>query len=254
MTDAPPRDFLRSPAADALTLVLFAAIGVGLGELFWLMPRATRLLAASLVALAGPLACAIERGRERPFSWPQALAAGAVAAATYALLAAWALGDDWSLPVGFGLVLVGGALLARAGARLDRGEAAWRAVVRAGPPDGGSPLADAIAARALPSPWRWLALPLDLPVRAALLAAIRLYQLTFSRLMPPACRFEPTCSRYGWDAVWRHGALRGTLLTALRLVRCSPLSSGGHDPVPPDPHAPGCPNHKVDSRRAEVSS
>ncbi|MCO5172027.1 MAG: membrane protein insertion efficiency factor YidD [Planctomycetes bacterium] len=51
--------------------------------------------------------------------------------------------------------------------------------------------------------------------------------------MPPACRFEPTCSRYGFEAVWRHGALKGSLLTGLRLLRCSPLGTGGLDPVPP---------------------
>ncbi|RMG10854.1 MAG: membrane protein insertion efficiency factor YidD [Planctomycetota bacterium] len=69
-------------------------------------------------------------------------------------------------------------------------------------------------------------------MRLAALAAILGYQLTVSRLMPSACRYEPSCSRYGFGAVWAHGFLRGGLLTALRLLRCSPIGPGGYDPVP----------------------
>jgi len=65
------------------------------------------------------------------------------------------------------------------------------------------------------------------------LALIRLYQLTFSRLMPPnTCRFYPSCSRYGFEAVQKHGAIKGSLLAAWRVLRCNPFNPGGYDPVP----------------------
>lgn len=215
----------------------------------WLLPPAARAALAIGGAALGPLGCGIERGLVRPLSWPGAALTGAFAAAAHVAAVSW-LGLRLPLPVvaSATLVLVSGAGLARLGARLDRGEAGWRAAVREGPPDGTSPLARGIAYRRLPAPLRWLLLPLDLPVRAALLLAVRGYQLTFSRLMPPACRFEPTCSRYGFEALWCHGAVRGTLLTALRLVRCSPLSSGGFDPVPRLPgRSSGCPGDEVSS-------
>lgn len=65
-----------------------------------------------------------------------------------------------------------------------------------------------------------------------LLWLIRAYQLTISRALPAVCRFEPSCSRYAYDAVERHGALRGTWLAARRLVRCRPGGGRGYDPVP----------------------
>lgn len=66
-----------------------------------------------------------------------------------------------------------------------------------------------------------------------LLGVIRLYQLTISRLLPAhSCRFHPTCSRYGYEAIARYGAWRGTGLTLRRLARCHPFNPGGLDPVP----------------------
>jgi len=66
-----------------------------------------------------------------------------------------------------------------------------------------------------------------------LLALIRLYQLTFSRLMPPnTCRFYPSCSRYGFEAIRKHGAIKGSLLAGWRVLRCNPFNPGGFDPVP----------------------
>ena len=62
---------------------------------------------------------------------------------------------------------------------------------------------------------------------------IRLYQLTLSPFIGGQCRFYPTCSHYGLDAYRHHGALRGTFLTARRVLRCHPFSRGGYDPVPP---------------------
>ncbi|MFQ5879899.1 MAG: membrane protein insertion efficiency factor YidD [Dehalococcoidia bacterium] len=67
------------------------------------------------------------------------------------------------------------------------------------------------------------------------LAAIRFYQRRISPGSPPACRYQPTCSHYGYEAIDRHGILRGGLLTAWRLLRCNPFSRGGYDPVPHRP-------------------
>lgn len=69
-------------------------------------------------------------------------------------------------------------------------------------------------------------------MKAILLGIIRLYQLTLSRVLPPACRFYPSCSQYSYEAISRHGVWRGGWLTAKRVIRCHPLSPGGYDPVP----------------------
>ena len=69
-------------------------------------------------------------------------------------------------------------------------------------------------------------------VRAALLALIRLYQLTLSPWLGNPCRYEPTCSHYAAEAIERHGAIRGVWLAAKRLGRCHPWGSSGYDPVP----------------------
>lgn len=74
--------------------------------------------------------------------------------------------------------------------------------------------------------------PAHIP-QTLLLALIRLYQLTFSRMMPVnTCRFYPTCSRYGFEAIQKHGAIKGSLLAAWRVLRCNPFNPGGFDPVP----------------------
>ncbi len=69
-------------------------------------------------------------------------------------------------------------------------------------------------------------------MKTVALAAIRFYQRAASPVLPPACRFQPTCSRYGYEAIERHGLLRGGWLAVRRLVRCNPLNPGGYDPVP----------------------
>jgi len=61
---------------------------------------------------------------------------------------------------------------------------------------------------------------------------IRLYKRFLSPLLPPSCRFTPSCSRYTVEAIQKHGALRGTLLGAWRILRCNPFGKGGYDPVP----------------------
>lgn len=64
------------------------------------------------------------------------------------------------------------------------------------------------------------------------ISAIRLYQRTASRILPPVCRFQPSCSDYAIEAIQRHGVIRGGLLGVWRILRCNPFGAGGHDPVP----------------------
>jgi putative membrane protein insertion efficiency factor len=66
----------------------------------------------------------------------------------------------------------------------------------------------------------------------ALVALLDLYKRFVSPLLPPACRFTPTCSVYAKDSIARHGAWKGARLALKRLVRCHPFHPGGFDPVP----------------------
>ena len=68
--------------------------------------------------------------------------------------------------------------------------------------------------------WHFIALP------------ARLYKRFISPIMPPACRFEPTCSVYAAEAIETHG-LRGLGMALWRILRCHPFHPGGFDPVPP---------------------
>lgn len=58
------------------------------------------------------------------------------------------------------------------------------------------------------------------------------YKIAISPLLPPACRFYPTCSEYALEAITRYGVLRGSWLALRRLLRCHPFHTGGFDPVP----------------------
>jgi putative membrane protein insertion efficiency factor len=69
-------------------------------------------------------------------------------------------------------------------------------------------------------------------IRRLLVLLVRLYQRAVSPLLPPACRFHPSCSSYAVGALERHGALKGSWLAARRLARCHPFHPGGIDPVP----------------------
>jgi len=68
---------------------------------------------------------------------------------------------------------------------------------------------------------------------------IRLYQLTVSPLLPPRCRYLPSCSDYAAEAIATHGAPWGAWLTLRRLLRCHPWGGSGYDPVPPSAHRAG---------------
>lgn len=71
------------------------------------------------------------------------------------------------------------------------------------------------------------------PGARVLLLPVRIYRKAISPLLPPSCRFYPTCSEYAAEALTVHGALRGSWLTLRRLLRCGPWHPGGLDPVPP---------------------
>lgn len=65
-----------------------------------------------------------------------------------------------------------------------------------------------------------------------MLVLIRFYQYAISPMLPPRCRYTPTCSQYAIEAVKKHGAIKGGWLAAKRIARCHPLGGSGHDPVP----------------------
>jgi len=68
-------------------------------------------------------------------------------------------------------------------------------------------------------------------ILAITLASLRMYRRLISPLLPRACRFHPTCSQYSYEALQRHGMLRGSIMTIKRLSRCHPFHQGGFDPV-----------------------
>jgi putative membrane protein insertion efficiency factor len=69
--------------------------------------------------------------------------------------------------------------------------------------------------------------------RLPFLALIRLYQLTFSKMLAPdTCRYYPSCSHYGYQAIYKYGILKGGYLATYRILRCNPFSKGGYDPIP----------------------
>lgn len=69
--------------------------------------------------------------------------------------------------------------------------------------------------------------------RLLFLGIIRLYQLIISPVLPTGtCRFSPTCSHYSFQAISKHGAIKGMGLSIWRVLRCQPFSPGGYDPVP----------------------
>jgi len=72
-------------------------------------------------------------------------------------------------------------------------------------------------------------------MKPILMALIRGYRAVISPLLPPTCRYTPTCSQYALTAVERFGAVKGSWLAVRRVLRCHPFHPGGYDPVPPCP-------------------
>ncbi len=67
--------------------------------------------------------------------------------------------------------------------------------------------------------------------RSFALRLIRIYQRYISPALPPSCRFVPTCSEYGYEAIAKYGIIKGSRLAAWRVLRCNPFGRGGYDPV-----------------------
>ncbi|MQY05279.1 membrane protein insertion efficiency factor YidD [Actinomadura macrotermitis] len=80
------------------------------------------------------------------------------------------------------------------------------------------------------------------PAARVLILLVRGYRRFLSPLLGQQCRFQPSCSAYGLEALQVHGALRGSWLTARRIGRCHPFNRGGLDPVPPRRAAPAAPD------------
>jgi len=79
--------------------------------------------------------------------------------------------------------------------------------------------------RDLPVTWRNL-------LRFPLLGSIRLYQMIVSPSLPRnSCRFYPSCSHYGYQAIYKYGAIKGSVMAIWRVLRCNPFNPGGYDPV-----------------------
>ena len=70
------------------------------------------------------------------------------------------------------------------------------------------------------------------PLKILLIKLIRGYQIGISPLLPPSCRYTPTCSHYGIEALNKYGLFKGCWLTLRRILRCHPWAKGGYDPVP----------------------
>lgn len=75
-------------------------------------------------------------------------------------------------------------------------------------------------------------------MKVLLIGLIQSYRVLISPLLPPACRFQPTCSQYAIEAIARFGVLKGGWLATHRICRCHPFNPGGYDPVPPFPRSP----------------
>ena len=69
-------------------------------------------------------------------------------------------------------------------------------------------------------------------MKYVLLKFVRFYQVAISPMLPPRCRYTPTCSQYAVEALQKHGAYKGSMLTMRRVCRCHPFGGSGYDPVP----------------------
>ena len=91
-------------------------------------------------------------------------------------------------------------------------------------------------------------------MRRVLIGLVKGYRLLISPMLPPSCRFYPTCSEYAVEALSQHGALKGGWLTLRRLGRCHPFCAGGIDPVPGTSSGRSCYrcNAESDASRADA--
>lgn len=81
----------------------------------------------------------------------------------------------------------------------------------------------------------WIKTLLLLPFKLLgwlMIMGIRGYQILISPILPAACRYTPTCSQYGLEAIKKHGPFKGGYLAVRRILRCNPWGGHGHDPVP----------------------
>jgi putative membrane protein insertion efficiency factor len=69
-------------------------------------------------------------------------------------------------------------------------------------------------------------------VKFVALGLIKLYKMTLSKVLPPSCRFYPSCSMYTYEAINKYGVIKGSWLGFKRILRCNPFNPGGYDPVP----------------------
>lgn len=69
-------------------------------------------------------------------------------------------------------------------------------------------------------------------MKKIVLLFIRVYQQTISKALPPSCRFTPSCSHYGYEAIEKYGIFKGGWMAIKRIGRCHPFNPGGYDPVP----------------------
>ncbi len=69
-------------------------------------------------------------------------------------------------------------------------------------------------------------------MKKILIVMIRVYRKFISPVLPPSCRYQPTCSEYALDAIGKYGAGKGSYLAVRRVLRCHPFRPGGYDPVP----------------------
>lgn len=72
---------------------------------------------------------------------------------------------------------------------------------------------------------------MSIKMKFLVLDLLGVYKAMVSPFLPPACRFEPTCSEYARQAVEKYGAIKGMWMAAKRILRCQPFCEGGHDPV-----------------------
>ncbi|TET55098.1 MAG: membrane protein insertion efficiency factor YidD [Actinobacteria bacterium] len=68
-------------------------------------------------------------------------------------------------------------------------------------------------------------------MRYVLIVLVKIYQIIISPLLPRSCRYYPSCSSYAADALKKHGAIKGSLKAAWRILRCHPWAKGGYDPA-----------------------